>query len=339
MYNYLAGIFIDFSQFFRIIMRHNRPNLRQQKYPNRPNNRDSSRYPVGQRRQNYYQNQQDYQYEDFGDDFYENDPKYRTDYHNSPRYYQDQLTQENFHEKMEQKWIQDESNTFISREVRKIFGLELIFLPIKAVFWFCLILAVAIVSVLWQQQQIPQWTYRTDYLPLLVIPGIICAILLFLFVRTLLDYNAVKKSVAYFRSQLKNNSNRLEMPPMILWLVKKVNLKEVNAIWLSIFTFLLTTIMGINYWLMIKYLPSNNIQNSVEYITGMVVSGVFFITMLFYDLMLRRRLSNIEAIFGHVYHKHIDISRIRFRRHLVWAFFTIIVFFILRRVGRNRKLI
>ncbi|MXR12064.1 hypothetical protein DR094_00775 [Mycoplasma flocculare] len=323
-------------------MNKNRQNYRYQNPQNRANfpnqERKSPNFP---RRYPVYHQEQEYDREDFQEEnnYYQERTYYKPKYENSQQFYQEQLMEQDYHDRMEQKWINEDSNNFISKEVRKIFGLELIFLPLKAIFWFLLIITVSVVTLLWTQELIPGWTYHKKYLPLVIIPGIIAAVLFFLFVKTLLDYKAVKKSVDYFRSQLRNNNNRLEMPPMIPWLVKKVNQKEVNAIWLCVFSLFATIMMGINYWILLKYFPEKNIQNSIEYITSMSINAVLFIIMLVYDLMLRRRLSNIEAIFGHIYHKSVDVARIRFRRHLIWAFFTVIIFLILRRIGKKRNLI
>ncbi|ATP59421.1 MSC_0882 family membrane protein [Mesomycoplasma dispar] len=322
--------------------RQNFENSRYQRPQNRPNfpNYSERNQNFSRRRRNFQeQSYEPENYADENDEYYEEKPYYHPKYKNSRQFYQDQLIEQNYQDSMEQKWIQEEANAFISKEVRKIFGLELIFLPLKAFFWLSTLIAVAIVSVLWSQELIPSWTYHKKYLPLLIIPGIVGAILLFLFIKTLLDYKAIKKSVDYFRSQLRNNANRLEMPPMIPWLVKKVNQKEVNAIWLSIFTLFSTIMMGLSYWMLLKYFPEKNIQNSAEYISAMSISGALFIIMLIYDLSLRRRLSNIEAIFGHIYHRNVDVAKIRFRRHLLWAFFTVIIFLILRKIGKRKGLI
>ncbi|WP_404924077.1 MSC_0882 family membrane protein [Mesomycoplasma hyopneumoniae] len=313
-------------------MRRNRQKFENYPYQRPQNNPNFSNFE--QKNKNFQPTQHEYQY---NEENYQENSRYRPKYENTSQFYHNELLEREYQDRMEQKRIQEEANTFISKEVRKIFGLELIFLPLKAIFWLALILTVLIVSVLWAQEKIPAWPYEKKYLPLLIVPGIFGAILFFLFIKTLLDYKAIKKSVIYFRSQLQNNANRLEMPPMIPWLVKKVNQKEVNAIWLSGFTLFATIMMGLTYWVLLKYYPEKNIQNSAEYITAMAVNGALFIVMLIYDLMLRRRLGNIEAIFGHIYHKSIDIGKIRFRRHLLWAFLTVVIFLILRRIGKRKN--
>ncbi|MDW2924117.1 MSC_0882 family membrane protein [Mesomycoplasma ovipneumoniae] len=314
-----------------------RQNFNNNNYHKRPSFTNSA-----YREPRYYKNAQNHpdSQEDFddSDEYFAQKNHYRPEYR-SPQNYSNHLMEENYYQAMEQKTLQQEANAFISKEVRKIFGLELIFLPLKALFWLLAFLAILTVSLLWVYEYIPSWNYEQKYLPLLIIPGIIGAIVIFLFVKTMLDYRAIKKSVEYFRSQLRNNSHRLEMPPMIPWLVKKLNQKEVNAIWLAAFSLLGTAILGLVYWITLKYYPEKNIQFSTEFIISMVSTGGFFILMLVYDLTLRRRLSNIEAIFGHVYRKNINIESIRFRRHMLWAIFTVVIFLILRKIAKRKKII
>ncbi|WP_434337087.1 MSC_0882 family membrane protein [Mesomycoplasma conjunctivae] len=231
-----------------------------------------------------------------------------------------------------------EKNNFINREVRKIFGYELFFLPLKMSLYFLVLFTIVIVSLLWVYGKL-SWPNDRKYFPYLAIPALVGVLIVYLAIKNLLDYLAVKKSVKFFQKQLEVNSIHTQMPPMIPWLVRKINQKDVNAIWV-IGISLLTTIILVAVFIAITYWkPSLKIDKSKAYIAAMTTFGALFVLSIFYKLVLKRRINNIEAIFGNIYHQHIDIGKVRFRRHLIWAIVTVVLFLLVRRIGKKRNFI
>lgn len=269
-----------------------------------------------------------------------------------------QYPQQNFGQSFEKEhfdYIQLEENPqalanearkeFVDKEVRKIFGRETFFLPFKATIFILLILVIAIFTILWRfkkLQNIPAfkgWTYQPNYDAFIALPAFVCLVFIFFMAKAFQEYSAIKKNIMLFRSQLEASSQVLQMPPMIPWLVKKVNLKEVNAMWMTGISLIISIIL-IGSFAGIKNLKPDWLnKGSNEYIAAIVVVSVFFALSLFYDLSLRRRLSNIEAIFGNVYHQHINIEHARLKRHMIWAICTIILIWLIRKRMKKRNLL
>ncbi|AHH45504.1 MSC_0882 family membrane protein [Mesomycoplasma bovoculi] len=275
-----------------------------------------------------------------------------------PNMQQPPYPQQNFGQSFEKEhfdYIQLEQNPqdlanearkeFVNKEVRKIFGRETFFLPFKATIFILLILVIAIFTILWrfeQLQKIPTfkgWIYKSNYDALMALPAFACLVFIFFMAKAFQEYSAIKKNIMLFRSQLETSNQVLQMPPMIPWLVKKVNLKEVNAMWMTGISLIISIIL-ISSFAGIKNLKPDWLnKGSNEYIAAIVVVSVFFALSLFYDLSLRRRLSNIEAIFGNVYHQHINIEHARLKRHMIWAICTIILIWFIRNRMKKRNLL
>ncbi|QJB71592.1 hypothetical protein HF996_03425 [Mycoplasma sp. 1654_15] len=269
---------------------------------------------------------------------------------------------------------QDNRNKSIEKEVKKIFGSETrillgqIIISLLCFIFLAFVIVTRFLGTQFPSEKANKFFSNNEYnYGLLIFPIALAILFFFSFIKCVIDRGATKKAIKIFREQLQANSTVFTMPGVLPNIVKKLTLKQVTRSWIAAYfvtaglifasvLFFLSTqptqvadtagkkiLQGIQE--LVANFLTKHFQNP-QLVGGLMYAGVavVFVLGLLNYLVIRKRLANIDAVFGQVYRREIDIDRIRSKRHficfIIYAcliLFPIIFIVILWRRKRGKK--
>jgi Ni,Fe-hydrogenase I cytochrome b subunit len=246
----------------------------------------------------------------------------------------------------------------IEKEVKKIFGSETrILLWQMIISLICLaflgfVIVTRFLETKYPSEAVNKFFSNNQYSQwFLIFPIVLAILFLFSFVKSAIDRGSTKKAIKIFKDQLMANSSVFTMPGTLPNIVKKLTLKQVTRSWIAAYFvtagLIFASVLFFLSTVQIKEPTSNTeqilqgIQKIVsEFLTKhfknpqlvgilmYVAVGIVFVLGLINYLVIRKRLANIDAVFGQVYRREIDIDRIRSKRHFICfvVYFVLILF-------------
>lgn len=190
------------------------------------------------------------------------------------------------------------------------------------IFLFGVILITTLVTNVWKTLG---WTKEEFKWYWLIIPSIISFLAFAKICIALIDFSSLKKSMVAYRDDLKREETHI--PGTIAILYKKIVLKQINHNWLTIFIVFYLSLFTLIFWLLRDQVWLNGLLNFKKWIhnsfpnpnftsliLAFVVLGTIVLHILFF-IFRKKRLSDIQAFFGHQVMKETEIENLKIQRN------------------------